>query len=290
MQVFLPKDGRPIKAWVDGVEFEDTARAQVENVAALPFIFKHVAIMPDVHWGMGATIGSVIATKGAIIPAAVGVDIGCFCTETRIPLLDGTQVAIGELVGKTVWVYSCTADGQIVPGLATGVKTREHSSLVKVAVSGGDEIICTPDQGFMLLDGSYCEAKDLRFNQSLMPLYRRWESRDGYESCGTGIGKWHQTHELVYNHIHGPVGDGCVIHHDNVNHFDNRPDNLMRMTNTAHSTLHRLLGRSFDNADPGFQLLRRLGVARRAANADQRALMAKVGTANITRYMTDRPE
>ena len=68
---------KPIKAWVDGVELEAEALKQLRNVASLPFIHKHVAVMPDVHWGMGATIGSVIATKGAIIPAAVGVDIGC---------------------------------------------------------------------------------------------------------------------------------------------------------------------------------------------------------------------
>ncbi len=67
----------PIKAWIEGVPFEETARQQVINVATLPFIYKHVAVMPDVHWGMGATVGSVIATQHAIIPAAVGVDIGC---------------------------------------------------------------------------------------------------------------------------------------------------------------------------------------------------------------------
>jgi len=70
-------DNKLIKAWTKGVSFDDNARAQVDNVAAMPFIHKHVAIMPDVHWGMGATVGSVVATKGAIIPAAVGVDIGC---------------------------------------------------------------------------------------------------------------------------------------------------------------------------------------------------------------------
>ena len=67
----------PIKAWVRGVQVEDAARQQLLNLAGMPFIHKHVAVMPDVHWGMGATVGSVIATKGAIIPAAVGVDIGC---------------------------------------------------------------------------------------------------------------------------------------------------------------------------------------------------------------------
>jgi len=69
--------GVPIKAWVAGVPLEDAAREQLLNVSQLPFIFKWVAAMPDVHWGIGVTVGSVIPTKGAIIPAAVGVDIGC---------------------------------------------------------------------------------------------------------------------------------------------------------------------------------------------------------------------
>ena len=67
----------PIKAWTKGVDLEAQALDQLKNVASMPFIYKWVAAMPDVHWGMGATVGSVIATKGAIIPAAVGVDIGC---------------------------------------------------------------------------------------------------------------------------------------------------------------------------------------------------------------------
>lgn len=67
----------PIKHWTRGVLFEDEARKQLANVARLPFIHKHVAAMPDVHFGIGATVGSVIPTMGAIIPAAVGVDIGC---------------------------------------------------------------------------------------------------------------------------------------------------------------------------------------------------------------------
>jgi tRNA-splicing ligase RtcB (3'-phosphate/5'-hydroxy nucleic acid ligase) len=76
----------PIKAWTNGVPVEDSARQQLLNVASLPFIHKHVAVMPDVHWGMGATVGSVIATKGAIIPAAVGVDIGCGMVAARTSL------------------------------------------------------------------------------------------------------------------------------------------------------------------------------------------------------------
>jgi len=75
--VIKPEHGVPIKAWTRGVLMEEQAAEQLRNVASLPFVFKWVAAMPDVHWGIGATVGSVIPTKGAIIPAAVGVDIGC---------------------------------------------------------------------------------------------------------------------------------------------------------------------------------------------------------------------
>ncbi len=69
--------GRHVKMWTRGVPVEAEALKQLANVARLPFVFSHVAVMPDVHYGIGATVGSVIATQGAIIPAAVGVDIGC---------------------------------------------------------------------------------------------------------------------------------------------------------------------------------------------------------------------
>ncbi|NVZ29576.1 RtcB family protein [Pseudomonas gingeri] len=70
-------NGKPIKLWTQGVPVEPEAREQLMNTAKMPFIFKHMAVMPDVHLGKGSTIGSVIPTVGAIIPAAVGVDIGC---------------------------------------------------------------------------------------------------------------------------------------------------------------------------------------------------------------------
>lgn len=78
--------GKPVKAWTHGVTVEADARRQLENVAKLPFVFHHVAAMPDVHWGLGATIGSVIPTKGAIVPAAVGVDLGCGMAAVRTSL------------------------------------------------------------------------------------------------------------------------------------------------------------------------------------------------------------
>ncbi len=86
MRVFTHPLTKPIKLWTDGVPVEEAAMDQLANIASLPFIYKHVAVMPDVHFGIGATVGSVIATKGAIIPAAVGVDIGCGMMATRLAL------------------------------------------------------------------------------------------------------------------------------------------------------------------------------------------------------------
>jgi tRNA-splicing ligase RtcB (3'-phosphate/5'-hydroxy nucleic acid ligase) len=89
-QVINVEGGAPIRAWTIGVPFEAEARAQVERMARLPFIHRHVAVMPDVHLGKGATVGSVIATKAAIIPAAVGVDIGCGMMAVRTSLRAAT--------------------------------------------------------------------------------------------------------------------------------------------------------------------------------------------------------
>jgi tRNA-splicing ligase RtcB len=88
--VIQPDGGVLIKAWTRGVPIEEAAARQLANVARLPFIHGWVAAMPDVHWGIGATVGSVIPTVGAIIPAAVGVDIGCgmIAVETTLTAND----------------------------------------------------------------------------------------------------------------------------------------------------------------------------------------------------------
>ena len=79
--------GVPIKMWTRGVPVDDKAREQLARAAQMPFVFRHVAAMPDVHVGIGATVGSVIPTKGAVIPAAVGVDIGCGMMAARTSLM-----------------------------------------------------------------------------------------------------------------------------------------------------------------------------------------------------------
>jgi tRNA-splicing ligase RtcB len=111
-EVQQSEGGAPIKMWTRGVPVEEKARQQLARAAQMPFIFKHVAVMPDVHVGIGATVGSVIATKSAIIPAAVGVDIGCGMMAARTSLtavdlpdnLEAIRAAIEQAVphGRTV--------------------------------------------------------------------------------------------------------------------------------------------------------------------------------------------
>ena len=109
MQQIIEGKRTHAKVWTDYVE--DTALKQIDNLCALPFIHKHIAVMPDVHAGYGSTVGSVIPTKGAIIPAAVGVDIGCGMMAVQLDLnaaqlpdsLKGARTAIEAAIphGRT---------------------------------------------------------------------------------------------------------------------------------------------------------------------------------------------
>jgi len=98
--------GVPIKAWTMGVPFEDEAKKQLRAMATLPFVHKWVAAMPDVHRGFGATVGSVVATAGAVIPAAVGVDIGCGMIAVRTTLraeqLPDSLAGVRSAIERTV--------------------------------------------------------------------------------------------------------------------------------------------------------------------------------------------
>ncbi|HEX2882234.1 MAG TPA: RtcB family protein [Polyangiaceae bacterium] len=86
MKVYGTSEDGLIKAWVDGVDVETAAIEQLHATASMPFIHKWVAAMPDIHSGLGSTVGSVVPTKGAIIPACVGVDLGCGMMAVRTSL------------------------------------------------------------------------------------------------------------------------------------------------------------------------------------------------------------
>ena len=133
--VIAGEKGVPIKAWTKGVAVEDQARQQLLNAAQLPFVFKWIAAMPDVHWGIGATVGSVIPTKGAIIPAAVGVDIGCGMMAVQTSL--NARQLPDDLKDIRSAIESAVPHGRTNHGGAGDRGTRGTTSLSTPAKCGG---------------------------------------------------------------------------------------------------------------------------------------------------------
>jgi hypothetical protein len=172
----------------------------------------------------------------------------CLAGDTKIPLLDGTCKTIKQLADdgfdKKVWVYSCDKFGNIVPGLAHSARrTAVEVATVRVLLDSGEEIRCTSEHQFLLRDGSYREAAQLRYGDSLMPLYRRLHagaSMSGYEQIlNPATMRWRFTHRAVASN--GGRYSGEVVHHKNFEKTDNRPDNLQVMTWADHIALHSKL-------------------------------------------------
>ena len=136
--------GAPIKAWTVGVPFEDEAKKQLRAIASLPFIHKWIAVMPDVHRGNGATVGSVVATAGAVIPAAVGVDIGCGMIAVRTTLradqLPDSLRGVRSAIERTV-PHGRTDNGGRNDAGAWRVAPAQHQAAWSRLMEGYDRIV-----------------------------------------------------------------------------------------------------------------------------------------------------
>ena len=106
----------PVKIWTQDVD--NRSLEQLHNLASLPLVFHHVAAMADVHAGIGATIGAVVATKGAVIPSAVGVDIGCGMAAVRLPFpvsaVEGRRAELRAAIERVIPV-GCEGNRQVTP-------------------------------------------------------------------------------------------------------------------------------------------------------------------------------
>ncbi|MBD2184351.1 RtcB family protein [Aerosakkonema funiforme] len=287
----------PILSWANHSLGPEESK-MAKNVASLPFVFKHVALMPDVHLGKGALVGSVIATKEAIMPAAVGVDIGCFAGETLVPLVDGKSYPMAELATweQEFAIYSCTETHRIAAAKATARLTRRNAELMKVILDNGAEIKCTPDHQFMLRDGSYQSAANLKPGTSLMPFYSKAD-KYGYTLIQQPYsGRWQKAHWIIarsglLEKVPSFKGQRTVIHHKNFDGADNRPENLEFMGDKDHSSYHRMLVEKNTHWQSSeFEKNRKEALAAKARTPDGYRYYSERGTKNIMRYMQENPE
>jgi tRNA-splicing ligase RtcB len=159
-----PQGGHPVKMWTRGVPVEPEAKEQLAKLSRMPFIYHHVAVMPDVHVGKGSTIGSVIPTLGAVIPAAVGVDIGCGMMAAK------TTLRAGDLPDNLGKLRSAIEEA-IPHGMSP--KTRSHR---------------TRDTGSWSNPPPPVEAGWARLKGEFDQLCRKWpklRSTNNYKHLGT---------------------------------------------------------------------------------------------------------
>lgn len=159
----------------------------------------------------------------------------CITGDTEILLLDGSTVKIEDLVNKeSFWVYSCTPEGVIKPGLGHSARvTKKVTTLYKLYFNNNTSLECTGNHLLMLRDGTYIKAKDIKVNDSLMPLNIRQE--DGYTYykdnsrtiCREEKVAWMVVRELINNEIDNLIGFRKFhVHHKNSIRSDDRPENL----------------------------------------------------------------
>ena len=183
---------------------------------------------------------------------------GCFSGNTKIALADGRNLSFIELIkeheeGKEHFCYTLLDDGKIaIQKIENPRMTKTNASVIKLIIDNDEEIICTPDHLFMLRDGTFKNACDLKKSDSLMP-FRKQFSRlgkkitiEGYELVyATKDNRWIFTHLLAdeYNLRNGVYSliDGTQRHHKDFNKLNNNPTNICRLTKEEHMALHSLL-------------------------------------------------
>ncbi|MFZ2202106.1 MAG: ATP-binding protein [Microgenomates group bacterium] len=181
---------------------------------------------------------------------------GCFSGDTKVALADGRNLSFKDLVkedqaGKQNYCYTLKNNGSIgISPIKSPRRTKQNAAVIKIVLDNDEEIICTPDHKFMLRNGSYKQAKDLKTSDPLMPLRRqishlgRHITIEGYEMVfDPGLHRWLFTHVLAdgYNldNDRDFVNNGDHRHHVDFNKLNNNPDNIKRITKEKHLTLHK---------------------------------------------------
>jgi hypothetical protein len=179
---------------------------------------------------------------------------GCFSLSTKIKLLDGRDVELGQLIvehklGKTNWVYSVSPEGEVVPGkISWAGVTRNDAQVIDIHLDNGEVITATPDHKFILRNGEKIEAQNLQVGSSLMPLYTRdkevTHNRNGKypQIQDNKTGKWKFVHRMVSEYIYGKRNLNEVVHHVDFTRINNNPENLVYMDKVEHFKFHSEMG------------------------------------------------
>ncbi len=195
----------------------------------------------------------------------------CLSLDTKIPLLDGRTLTLSDIIneheqGKELWTYSCDPqNGKICPGKITwaGI-TRRQAEVMKITLDNGKNIICTPDHKFPVLGKGFVESRNLAINESLIPynvkmdLIRPSHKNEYTKIYDPSTKKWVFVHRMVAEffksmnaHCEKTFSEQhknskkCTIHHNDLNRFNNNPDNLKWMNSQDHINLHKWLGSEY---------------------------------------------
>ncbi|MFH1779444.1 MAG: DNA topoisomerase (ATP-hydrolyzing) subunit B [Candidatus Omnitrophota bacterium] len=181
---------------------------------------------------------------------------GCWDGDTKVALVDGRTPSFKELLdehkqGKQNFCYTMHNNGHIgIAPILNPRMTKQNAEVIKIILDNGEELICTPDHKFMLRDGSFVQARDLKPEMSLMPLRRKMSQIEGRITIeGYEMVLNPKTHNWVFSHILADryniengvyqEGKGPHKHHIDFNKLNNNPNNLTRLTREEHLALHR---------------------------------------------------
>lgn len=174
--------------------------------------------------------------------------MGCLIGSTGVRLCDGTNVAIKDIVcnkdkyiGRSVWSVNPETLAIESAKITRAESTRKDAQLIRVTLDNDKYIDCTPDHRFMLRDGTYKEAQNLRSNESIMPFYSKLSTKGlvGYELLyNPGTDKYRYAHQVVVE----KVKRGNIRHHEDFNPLNNDPTNIKVVSRGKHIKIHNLPG------------------------------------------------
>ena len=260
-----------------------------------------IRMMPDCHAGKGCTVGTTMQITDKITPNFVGVDIGCFTGDTKIKLVDGRELTFIELIdenksGKENYCFSINDNGEpCITKIESPQLTKYVNELCIITLDNDNVIKCTLDHKFMLRNGSYCEAKDLTINDSLMPLYfdkcvnqsdklssvyKGEFMNDYYVIYNPKSNLWDYVHFLSdnYNDSHNLIDydfpKSWLRHHIDFNKHNNNPTNIKRVGWKEHRKIHQ---------DHFIKLTKESKIGFLAAEKKHPGLMSRAGHKGMTK-------